>query len=182
MKLNREMLKTGGVVLGLIALFAGGVLVPYHFRDASLRKRVDAARASLGIGEVDNAGLVRLYDQVKALREELSGSQHIPDEAGTSTILQELTGLINEPGITGQEIVTLKSGYYADYNILPVRVQFDAPFATAFDLVKRIEQMSSVVRIDRIEAESQPGYPNKPLTVNLELSAFFMSESIGGGR
>lgn len=182
MKINREMVKTCVIILGLLGLFAGGVLVPYSFRDASLQKRVDAARATLGIGAVDNAGLVRLYDEVKSLREELSGGQRIPGEAETSTVLQDLSGLINAPGVTGQEIVTLKSGYYADYNILPVKIQFDAPFATAFDLVKRIEQLSSVVRVDRIEAEAQPGYPSKPLTINLELSAFFMSDSIGGGR
>lgn len=182
MKINREMLKTAAVVLGLLGLFAGGVLVPYSFRDASLKKRIDAARSTLGIGEVDNAGLVRLYDEVQSLRDELGGGQHIPDEAEISTVLQDLSGLINAPGVSGQEIVTLKSGYYADYNILPIKIQFNAPFATAFDLVKRIEQLSSVVRVDRIEAEALPGYPSSPLTVNLELSAFFMSESIGGGR
>ena len=182
MKINRERIKTGCAVLGLFALFAGGVLVPYSYRDASLNKRIDAARATLGIGEVDHAGLVRLYDEVQGLRDEISGGQHIPGEAETSTVLQDLSGLINAPGVTGQEIVTLKSGYYADYNILPVKIQFDAPFATAFDLVKRIEQLSSVVLIDRIEAEAQPNYPSQPLTVNLELSAFFISEPNGGGR
>ncbi len=182
MKINREMVKTGGVILGLLALFVGGVLVPYSFRDASLNKRIDAARSTLGIGEVDHAGLVRLYDQVQALRDELGGGQHIPGEAETSTVLQDLSGLINAPGVTGQEIVTLKSGYYADYNILPVKIQFDAPFATAFDLVKRIERLPSVVRVDQLEVQAQPAYPSWPLTVNLELSVFFMSDPSGGGR
>jgi hypothetical protein len=182
MKIKSERIKTIGAVLGLVGLFAGGVLVPYHYRDASLNKRIDAARATLGIGEVDNAGLVRLYDEVQSLRDELSGGQHIPTEAETSTVLQDLSGLINAPGVTGQEIVTLKSGFYADYNILPVKIQFDAPFATAFDLVKRIERLSSVVRVDRIEAQSQADYPSQPLTVNLELSAFFMSDPNGGAR
>lgn len=182
MKINREIVKTGGVILGLFCLFAGGVLVPYSFRDASLQKRMDVARSSLGIGEVDNAGLVRLYNEVQALREELHGSQHVPDEAETSVVLQDLSGLINQPGVTGQEIVTLKSGYYADYNILPVKIQFDAPFATAFNLIKQIEQLSSVVRVDRIDAEAQADYPAKPLTVSLELSVFFMSDSLGGAQ
>lgn len=182
MAINRETLKTSAVLLGLLVLFAGGVLVPYHFRDAALHKRIDAARLTLGIGEVDNAGLVRLYEEVKALREELGGGQYIPVEAETSAVLQDLSGLINAPGVSGQEIVTLKSGYYADYNILPVKIQFDAPFATAFDLIKRIEQLSSVVRVDRLEVQARPGYPRQPLTVNLELSAFFMSDSLGGDR
>lgn len=182
MKNNHDMLKTGGVILALLGVFAGGVLVPYGFRDARLQKRIDAARINLGIGEVDNTGLVRLYDEVKNLRDQLSGGQRIPDETQTSIVLQDLTGLINAPGVTGQEIVTLKSGYYADYNILPVKIQFNAPFATAFDLVKRIEELSSVVRIDRVEAEAQPNYPTQPLTINLELSAFFTTEAIGGAR
>lgn len=182
MKIKSERVKTFGAVMGLIGLFAGGVLVPYHYRDASLNKRIDAARATLGIGGVDNAGLVRLYDEVQGLRDELSGGQHIPTEAETSTVLQDLSGLINAPGVTGQEIVTLKSGFYADYNILPVKIQFEAPFATAFDLIKRIERLSSVVRVDRVDAQAQPDYPSKPLTVNLELSVFFMSDANGGDR
>jgi Pilus assembly protein, PilO len=182
MKTKREKIKTACVILAMLLLFIGGVLVPYGFRDAGLQRRIDTARSQLGIDGVDNAGLVRLYDEVKDLRVQIDGrGQFIPDEDQISLVLNDFSGLINAPGVTGQEIVTVKTGQYADYNILPVKIQFNAPFATAFDLVGRIERLSSVVRIDRLNIEAEPSYPHQPLTVNLELSAFYTTQSIGGG-
>ena len=182
MKIKRERLKTVVVILTMLVLFIGSVLVPYGFRDASLQRRIDTARSDLGIDRVDDTGLVRLYNEVKELRTQLDGrGRYIPDEDRISMVLQDFSGLINAPGVTGQEIVTVKPGRYADYNILPVKIQFSAPFATAFDLVARIEQLSRVVRIDRLDIKAEPDYPHQPLTVNLELSAFFTSEQIGGG-
>jgi len=170
-----------GALVGLIVLFVGSVLVPFGIRDARLQTRIDAARADLGIGETDNAGLARLYTEVQRLREQATGrGQLIPNEDEIPLVLQDLSGLINAPGVTGQEIVTDKAGYYADYNILPVKIQFNAPFATAFDLVKRIETLSRVVRVDRLNIEAGPDYPRRPLVVNLKLSAFFASRANGG--
>ena len=181
MKIKNEAIKTVLVMFGLLALFIGCVLVPYGFRDAQLRERVEAARQSLGIGEVDNAGLARLYSEVQNLRARQEGyGQYVPAEAELSLVLQDLSKLINQSGVTGQDFITSKPAYYADYNILPVKIQFNAPFATAFGLVKRIEVLSRVVRIDRLDIEATPKYPRQPLTVRLELSAFFAAEMTGG--
>ncbi len=183
MKNRFGKLKTVVVVLAMLVLFAGGVLVPYGFRDAALQRRIDTARSQLGIDGVDDAGLVRLYDEVQDLRTQIDGrGRYIPDEDRISLVLNDFSGLINAPGVTGQEIVTVAPGRYADYNILPVKIQFSAPFATAYDLVARIEQLSRVVRIDRLSIEAETDYPRQPLTVNLELSAFFTSQSIGGAQ
>lgn len=181
MKIKNEALKTTLALAGLFAVFVGAVLVPYGFRDAGLQKRIDESRQSLGIGEFDNDGLVRLYDQVQSLRVSLEGhGQYVPDEAQLSLVLKDLSQLINAPGVTGQDFITNKPSFYADYNVLPVKIQFNAPFATAFDLVKQIEQLSRVVRIDRLDIQAEPDYPRQPLTVYLELSAFFANETIGG--
>jgi len=182
MKIKSEILKTVVVILAMLVLFACVVMVPYGYRDTALQQRIDTARSKLGIDGVDDAGLVRIYDEVQDLRKQLEGrGQYIPEEDHISMVLQDFSGLINAPGVTGQEIITVKPGRYADYNILPVKIQFSAPFATAFDLVARIEKLSRVVRIDRLDIEAEPDYPRQPLTVNLELSAFFTSEQIGGG-
>lgn len=181
MKIKNEMVKTV-VVLGLmLGLFVLVVLVPYGIRDARLNNRIKTARADLGIDQADNQGLVQVYEEVKRRRAELNErGRHIPDKDGISGVIKDFSGLINSPGVTGQEIVTDQAEYYADYNIQPVRIQFSAPFATAFDLVERIETLSSVVRVDRLEIEAPPEYPGESLIVNLELSAFFASEAIGG--
>lgn len=183
MKSKLGKLKTLVVILAMLVLFAGGVLVPYGFRDAALQRRIDTARSQLGIDGVDDAGLVRLYDKVQALRAQVNGrGRNIPDADRISLVLNDFSGLINTQGVTGQEIVTVKPSLYADYNILPVKIQFSAPFATAYDLVSQIETLSRVVRIDRLAIEAETDYPRQPLTVNLELSAFFTSQSIGGAQ
>jgi len=183
MKINRSTAKMWGALAGLIVLFVAAVLVPFGIRDARLQTRIDAARAELGITEVDNAGLAELYTEVKGLREQIAGrGQSIPDEDEISLVLHDLSELINAPGVTGQEIVTEKNGHFLDYNILPVKIQFNAPFATAFDMVRRIETLSRVVRIDRLEIEAEPDYPRQPLVVNLDLSAFYASQANGGDR
>ncbi len=183
MKIDRGTTRMWGVLAGMIVLFAVAVLVPFGIRDAGLQTRIDAARAELGIGEVDNAGLAQLYNEVEELRDQIAGrGQAIPNEDEISLVLHDLSELINAPGVTGQEIVTEKAGYFLDYNILPVKIQFSAPFATAYDLVKRIETLSRVVRVDQLEIEAEPDYPRQPLVVNLQLSAFFASTAIGGER
>lgn len=183
MKIDRGTARLWAALLGMLAVFAGAVLVPYGIKDARLRERIEAARADLGIGEVDNAGLVRLYGEVEDLREQVGGrGQYVPNEDEISLVLQDLSRLINAPGVTGQEIVTHKAKMFLDYNILPIRMQFSAPFATAFDLVKRIESLSRVVRVDGLSVEAAEDYPLKPLVVNLELSAFFASDNKGGRR
>lgn len=179
----KQAIMTPAAIFTMLALFAGGVLVPYGIRDARLQGRFDKASEQLGINGADNAGLVRVYEEVQALRDQLDGrGRYIPEEDQISLVLQDFSGLINAPGVTGQEIITLAPSYYADYNIMPVKIQFNAPFATAYDLVTRIEQLSRVVRIDRLDVEAQPGYPSQPLTVNLELSAFFSTQQGGGGE
>ncbi len=181
MKIKNEKVKTV-LVLGLmLGLFAAVVLVPYGMRDAGLKKRSDAARSELGIDHVGNSGLVHLYNDVETRREKLSGTgRHIPDKDGISRVIKDFSGLINAQGVTGQEIQTDQAQYYADYNIQPFQIQFSAPFSTAYDLVERIEQLSSVVRVDRLSIESPKDYPQEPLTVYLQLSAFFATEAAGG--
>lgn len=182
MKIKNELVKTV-LVLGLmVGLFAAGVLVPYGIRDAALHERMSQAKSDLGIDRTGNKGLVRLYDEVERRRAELDESgRFIPDKDGIAGVMMDFSGLVNTAGVTGQEIVTNQAKYYADYNILPVQIQFNAPFGTAFDLINHIEQLSSVVRVDQMEIEASPKYPHEPLTVNLTLSAFFAKESIGGG-
>jgi len=181
MKIDRDTAKLWGALLGLIALFVVGVLVPFGFRDAKLQSRVDQAREDLGITDVDNAGLSRLNTEVEGLRKQVAGrGQSIPDEQEISLVLKDLSELINAPGVSHQEIITEKAQFYADYNILPVKIQYNAPFATAYDLVKRIETLSRVVRVDHLSITAEPGYPTEPLTITLELSAFFATEANGG--
>jgi len=178
MKIKNEKIKTAVILGGMVLVFAVIVLVPYGLRDAGLADRIDAARDELGISSVDNEGLARLNQEVKRLQAELDGrGRYVPTRAQIAQVIKEFSGLINEHGVTGQEIVTGKEEYYADYNILPVKIQFRAPFATAYDLVERIEGLSSVVRIDDLSIEAEPDYPRQPLTVNLKLSAFFTTEN-----
>lgn len=181
MKIKSELLKTTLTLAGMVAVFAGCVLVPYGLRDARFQKDVDQAREQLGINEVDNAGLVRLYEQVQELRDEMEDrGRYVPDEDQISLVIKDLSQLINAAGVSGQEFVTSKPDYYADYNIMPVKIQFNAPFATAYDLVGQVETLSRVVRIDHLSVTAGPDYPVQPLTVNLELSAFFVNDRQGG--
>jgi len=183
MKIDRPMIKTAVALLVVLAAFVGSVLVPTSMRNARLQQRIDQAREDLGIGEVDKASLERLRVQVGERRKlvEQTGRK-IPNEQGLSRVLRDLSGLINAPGVTDQQIITDQTKLYADYNIMPVKIQFSAPFATAFDMLQRIESLRYVVRIDKLDAEAEPDYPNQPLTVNLELSAFFAAVQREGSR
>lgn len=183
MKIKSDNVKLWGALFGLLLLFVVGVLVPFGYRDAGLQARIDKAREDLGITDVDNTGLSRLNTEVKNLRSQVAGrGQSVPTEQEISLVLKDLSQLINAPGVTGQEILTEDAKFYADYNILPVKIQYIAPFTTAYDLIKRIETLSRVVRIDHLSVEAEPGYPRQPLIINLELSAFFATETNGGEK
>ena len=174
MKIDHGTIKTVVAFGVLLVVFAGTVIVPTSIRNARYQERINQAREDLGIGEVDVASLERLRRQVTDRRKLVDDTgRQIPDELGLARVLRDLSGLINAPGVRDQQIITNETNLYADYNIMPVRMQFSAPFATAFDLLQRIESLKYVVRIDKLDVEAEPDYPSQPLLVNLELSAFF---------
>jgi Tfp pilus assembly protein PilO len=180
MKIDRGTMKTVVALLVMLVVFAGLVLLPTSIRNARNQQRINQAREKLGLGEVDIAGLNSLRQQVEDRRKLVDDTgRQIPDELELARVLRDLSELINAPGVSNQEIFTDKSKIFADYNIMPVRIQFGAPFATAFDLLQRIESLKYVVRIDKLDVESEPDYPSQPLLVNLELSAFFASAQQG---
>jgi len=174
MKIDRGTVKTAVALGVLLLVFVGAVIVPTSIRSSRYQARIDQAREELGIGEVDMASLERLRRQVADKRTLVDDTgQNIPDELELARVLRDLSELINAPGVKDQQIITDQTKLYADYSIMPVRMQFSAPFATVFDLLRRIETLQYVVRIDKLDVEAEPDYPSQPLLVNLELNAFF---------
>jgi len=183
MKIERGTIKAVIAVGVMLAAFVGAVLVPTSIQNARHQGRIEKAREDLGIGVIDKTSLERLrYEKQDLLKQVEDTGRSIPNEQGLSRVLQDLSGLINAPGVRDQQIITDKTKLYADYNIMPVKMQFSAPFATAFDMLNRIETLKYVVRIDKLDIEAEPDYPQQPLIVNLELSTFFAAVQQEGMR
>ena len=183
MKIDRPTLKMLIALVVMAGLFVAVVIVPTSLRNSRNQARIDKARDSLGLGEVDESELQRLRKQVQQKQQLVKrNGQEVPDEQDLPEVLRDISGLISATGVTEQQIVTNKVQDFADYSIMPVKMQFNAPFATAFDLLKKIETMKYVVRIDSLNVNAETDYPAQPLMVDLELSAFYTAAQGGDPR
>ena len=178
-KLNR----VHGWIIGAVAfcLLVAGVWYPYHRVRGDMLRRIDAARQELGLSPDGSDDWTTLPTHVAMLREQTRGAQkYVPEEDEISEVLRGLTTSLDAHGVRRPEVTTRKIKHYADYSVIPVNVQFSAPFPDTFGVLKRLEALPRLIRIDSLEMESDTRRRRAPLTVGLELSTFFSKASDGG--
>ncbi len=174
MPIERDQLKTLAIIGVLFVLFAAAIWLPGHFTRQSLERRIDAARHALGVMPDQGAGLSEWYAQVIDLREQVRGAQrYVPEKDELAQVLRGLTAAMQQHQVTHPELTTRDVQHFANYSLIPANVQFSAPFPQVFGVLDEIEAMPRLIRIDRLDIESNPQRSDMPLAVTMELSTFF---------
>jgi hypothetical protein len=167
-----------GAVLG--GLFIG-VWYPYHHLRSQMQRQIDEARVELGLSLDGSDDWTTLPTHVAMLRERTRGAQkYVPQQDEIAEVLRGLTTSLDAHGVTRPEVTTKKAKHFADYSVIPVSVQFTAQFPETFGVLKRLESLPRLIRIERLELESNARERWAPLTVGLELSTFFSQADDGG--
>lgn len=174
MRLESDQIKTA-VVIGVLVLgFGLGLWLPQNRAKARLQDRIDKARKELTLEPVGVRELGDLATEVHHLETAVNGSQQVVPESGElADLLRSLSHRLEAEKTVQQEVQTQPIIHAAEYSVIPIKLNFGGTFAGTYDFVRHIEAMRRLVRIDVLELRGDPASPTDPLSVHVELSAFF---------
>lgn len=190
MHLEKDQWLTVGAIAGLLAAFAGGVWWPQSGQRAQYEARAAAAEAELGIGSVDPKAMAAWHEQVEDLRTTLASAKgHVPSRDDMSEVLTGLTRSMTAFGVTGPQVQVREAQAGPNYHTIPFMLEFEGTFPAAYGVVKRIEAMPRLIRIDELElqpvteTDATPGAVRQ-LEARLRLSTFYSTTSTArtGGK
>ena len=174
MSIDRSELKRLAILVVLCGLFGAGVWLPAHMKRETLQQRIAEARQELGMDLSETENLPQLHHRVQRLKQTLAGSQrYVPREDELDQLLRNLTRALQSNAVTEPELVTHETRRFAGYSVVPMTVQFRGSFPATFGVLKQIEAMARLVRIDRLQMEPMEATADAPLLVTVELSTFF---------
>lgn len=172
------------VMVGVATLMGGAVIwLPEHFKRVSMYDQIHDAEYALGINPGLSTGLGQWYQQVVSLREEVRGAQqYVPEEDELADVLRGVTEALRREGVSEPELVTRPIEHYVNYSVIPAGVQVAARYPALFEVLREIEKMPRLIRLERLEVEPSRDDPDQ-LEVALDLSTFFSkAQSREGGR
>ncbi|MCC6682729.1 MAG: type 4a pilus biogenesis protein PilO [Phycisphaeraceae bacterium] len=171
---KRAML-TAGIML---TVFTAALLVPLRFQRASYQHRIDDARQALGIDLADTKGLAKLNSEVAGLRQVINGAQqYVPDQDEMADVMRGLSEALDAFGVTERQVQTQTTQHYQKYSVMPITLQYRASFPSVFGVLRRIEQMQRLIRVDALEVRHDSDDDLQPLEIKLSLSTFIARQS-----
>ena len=142
MRIDRLQLRTGLLILGLVAGYSAALWWPTHRQIQTLHTRINVAEQELGIVRDRTDGLAKLAEEVQKLRAEVkSSNKEIPEQGEMASMLRELSVQIENDNLAGQGINMLAAEAGDDYLTLPVELTFSGLSLDAFRFVNRLERM-----------------------------------------
>lgn len=180
MRVETDQIRTLAIVGVLFAGFAVGLWWPAHNQRKKLHERADIAQRQLGIDAPNTQQLSRLYTHVLDLRQQVQGvHRQVPGEEEIAYVLRGISEAAKNNEIVGQEVQMRDTVAYVDYSVIELDVQVAGKYRQIIGLLKDIEALPRLVRIDELEIESSARRPNDPLRARIRLSTFFAPQQGG---
>ena len=176
MRIEKDQIKTMCVAVVLLGLFVAFIWKPQRKEMAELEVSIEGSKATLGMNENSTAMLTSQYREVERLRGELEGSQRrVPSRDELADVLSGLTRALRENRLHEQEVLARPFIDYASYSVMPMVMDFSGNFPETFGVLRSIEQMSRLIRIDRLTVTEKPGKQEGEarLAIHMELSTFY---------
>jgi len=175
MKIEKDILKTIGVVLVLVLVYGVVVFWPTQRQNKALADDVQAKRAELE--KMDRPDLEPIRAQIKSLREELrERSIALPDGELHDQVLAHVSDTLRSNNVTVYETSVRNAKHYKRFAATPIDVSFEGGFLSAFEAINRIENAGPPVRIEHLELAGDPDDASGFVVVNMQLSSFFLTE------
>lgn len=163
-----------------LALIGGFVIFgwwPRRLERAALEERISAHQTQLGVDRRGAMGLEEMRRHVAELRDQAAhANKVVPTGSELADVLHRLNAELHGQDMTQVEIQTESMVEGADFNVIPLMLKFTGEFGGVFSVVKSIESMSRLTRINRLEIAGVPTQPAEPVTVRLELTTFSAGE------
>ncbi|MEM6459756.1 MAG: type 4a pilus biogenesis protein PilO [Planctomycetota bacterium] len=183
----RNLKKPNWIVAGVIVLLIGGFVVgvwlPERKQRAAQQSRIAEAETALGPRDVGPATMARRQRQIDALQTKLSDSERtVPHRPDLAAVLRSLTEAVEAEGVAGQRFELGEPAAHRHYTEVPIELEFERGFPSAFAVLRRIEALPRLVRVDALnlrllDDDGEAGGPRTAAT--LRLSSFYTADEEG---
>ena len=186
--IDKDQLKTGAIILPVLLVLGGAIWLPASWERDRLQARQAAAQATLAQEGRHAESLPQLYRQVNELQERAATlKQRVPEKDELAEVLRGVTEALQLYDVEERQVEAGTPQPYRDYTVAPIELEFDGTFLTAYGVMRHIESLPRLVRIDSVELKplsEKPaeGEARDMLKVRMELSTFFTDGSRKAGH
>jgi Tfp pilus assembly protein PilO len=174
MRIERDQVKTVVVLGAMAATFVLTIWLPDRLTAAHARQRMGEAQTELQGGDQAQQQLPALRREAADLQRQLdAAAKYVPAEPEMAQLMRELQDTLERH--QARDINTRHGDEFrgANYNVIPITLQFHARFIDAFLFLEHIESMNRLVRIDKLDLIGERQSPGAPLEVTVQFSAFY---------
>ena len=175
MRIEKDQIISGIVLIVMAAVFVFGAWMPMRGKKSALLGRIEQLNQQLGPQRAEVANLVGLVEQEQRLTFELEqATRYVPQDVQLAALLSDLNAQIEALGVQDAKIEQEDLIVGIDYQIIPLSLHLRGRFLPIFDLVRQIESMDRLVRINSLEIalERAPWTPESLLRVDVQLDTF----------
>ncbi len=180
MQIEKDILLSVGATVGIMAVFFAFVWMPNHRCLTMTQADLLAVESELKTELVKVEHLSALSDEVKRIESQLKASDKIlGSKRELGKLLRTFSTELRKHGISDKSIQTQSHRREADYIVLPVTLSFKGSFDGTFDFLKRLEQLSNPMHINRLSMKRRIDKGEDLIDVRVELNAFFAPQEGG---
>jgi len=182
MSIEKDQMLTILAVLTLCILFGLLVWLPEHRNNAGYRDRIDAAQQELGPGFDQPTAMTERDAAVKRLRQRIEeADRYVPAQPEVASLLRSLTKAADTNGVSAQDVKTLTPQHYKQYSVIPAEFEFEGGFKEAYQVIRQIESMPRLMRIDRLSLRRQDDRARgSHVVASIRLTTFFTESKEAG--
>jgi len=151
---------------------------------AGVKANIATERQELAVRQQSPQAIAALTREVNQLETKVPDfDAHIPREANLADVLQKLAQFAQAHDLRSDSIQPGDPEYYAEVTALPISMKVKGNFPAIFALIKDIETMPRLTRLERFSVRHQQDLPDKeknaeterPIVAELYFSVFCRS-------
>ena len=173
MRIESDILKTGGALAVLVGVFVGVVWLPHQGRMNDIDAQVQSRRQQVQSRRAEAKAFETLRDEVEALEAEYAAlGRSIPASSDVSPFLSQIGRDLASVGLTDSEIQSETVVTGGDASVIPLSLRIRGSYDQLFDFLRSVETGQRLTRVHDLKITGSPLKKDEPLTVRVELSTF----------
>lgn len=171
---KRTVIWSLAIVVGTVG-FTRLVLWPQYRQTSELHNQAAVEKADMQVGQQSPEAVAKLEAEVKQLAIKTANyDASVPHEAALGTILQTLAGFAQKQKLRSENLEPGDPVALDQVQVQPIAMKVRGSFSSVFGLVKDIEHMERLARIERFTTMVDKESPGQ-VTAELEVRVFFRS-------
>ncbi|HOI55341.1 MAG TPA: type 4a pilus biogenesis protein PilO [Phycisphaerae bacterium] len=164
------------VTIGVALAMVGGFVVAFYVPNARKMKSAEATlaecQAELSMKLARSKDLPVLLDEVRTMEAGYERDvARIPSEPRIPEFLESVAAVMKEAGIVQRNVLPQAPRMRPSYVEQPMSIAFEAPYEAAYEVLRRIEGMDRITRVESLELVATPS-DNGTVRVKMSVVVF----------